>query len=73
MRFADESESPTPSLCSLHSSLSSASSTASTSSSGHHRGHQLLLLEAPASKRDGEFAIESDSQRLVIQHATGII
>lgn len=54
MRFADESESPTPSLSSLHSSsLSSASSTASTSSSldNHHRGHQLLLLEAPSSKR----------------------
>jgi hypothetical protein len=54
MRFADESESPTPSLSSLHSSsLSSASSTASTSSSldHHHRGHQLLLLEAPSSKR----------------------
>ncbi|KAI9556182.1 hypothetical protein GHT06_018756 [Daphnia sinensis] len=67
----DESESPTPSLSSLHSSLSSASSTASTSSSGHHRGHQLLLLDAPPSKRDGEFAIESDNQRLVIQHATG--
>jgi hypothetical protein len=70
MRFADESESPTPSLSSLHSSsLSSASSTTSTSSSLDHnnRGHQLLLLEAPSSKR-GNFHLTAQFFVIVDGH-----